>query len=74
MPFIFRIIFIVLLLASTLLQVTQQQPKNANIEKRETFIQPFMQTGYLRPRKVFTQAQYNQCVRECFENGPGGWG
>ena len=64
-----------LLLASTLLQVTQQQTKNAKIEKRETFIQqPFMQKGYLRPRKVVTQAQYNQCVREGFENGPGGWG
>ena len=74
MPFIFRIIFIVLLLASTLLQVTQQQPKNANIEKRETFIQPFMQTGYLRPRKVVIQGQYNQCMRECLDNGPSGWG
>jgi hypothetical protein len=74
MPFNFRIIFIVLLLESTLLQVTQQQTMSSKIEKRETFLQPFMRTGYLRPKKVVTQAQYNQCVRECLDNRPSGWG
>ncbi len=72
----FRLLFILLLVASCLQQVTYQYEQIAEdkIQKKQIYIKPLVRAEYLKPKKVVTRAQYNLCMNECIYNAPGGWG